>query len=76
MPIEVDPISTDDETPEIVDTLEAATAQPKKVMVDGQSIENHSIPDLIAADKYLKSRTAASTGLGVRYVKFVPPGSV
>lgn len=76
MPIELTPISTDEETPEIVETIEAATVKPRKVVVDGQTVEGHSLPDLIEADKYLKSKTAVQTGLGVRYVKFVPPGGV
>ncbi len=76
MAIELTPITDEEATPAIVDTLEAATAKPKKVVVDGQSVEQHSLTDLIEADRYLKSRSAAATGLGVRYVKFVPPGAI
>lgn len=59
------------------ETIRDNALAPKRVQVDGQTVEQHSIADQIAADKYAKSKeaTAAGKGLGVRYAKFVPPGA-
>ena len=52
------------------------TAGPKKATGDSGSVEQHSLNDQIAADKYLASKKAArSRGLGIRMSKLVPPGS-
>jgi hypothetical protein len=51
-------------------------AGPKKATGDSGSVEQHSLSDQIAADKYLASKKAArSRGLGIRMSKLVPPGS-
>ncbi len=51
-------------------------AGPKKATGDSGSVEQHSLNDQIAADKYLASKKAArSRGLGIRMSKLVPPGS-
>jgi len=51
-------------------------AGPKKATGDSGSVEQHSLTDQIAADKYLASKKAArSRGLGIRMTKLVPPGS-
>lgn len=65
-----------EEADDLTDTIKEAAEAPKKIAVDGQTVENHDLASLIEADRYLKSRTAAASGLGVRYSKFVPPGSV
>ena len=50
---------------------------PRRASGDAASVEQHSLPDQIAADKYLQSRTASrKAGLGVKFNKLVPPGSV
>lgn len=63
--------SSDDEA------LREAANQPAKVSVDGQSIEQHPLMDRIEADRYLASKDAArKPGLGIKFAKVVPPGSV
>lgn len=43
----------------------AAAAEPLKASGDQGSAENHPLPDLIAADKYQKSRDALGGSNGV-----------
>jgi len=51
-------------------------AGPKKATGDSGSVEQHSLNDQIAADRYLASKKAAqSKGLGIRLSKLVPSGS-
>ena len=39
-------------------------------------MEQHPLPDQIAADRYLQSKKAAQgKGLGVKFTKLVPPGT-
>lgn len=47
---------------DLSEQIESAVANPTAVAVDGQSVTNRAIADLIAADKHLASRTAASRG--------------
>lgn len=51
---------------------------PKKATGDSGSMENHSLLDQIAADKYLASRSATSDGYvrGLRLNRIKPPGTV
>lgn len=44
--------------PDLTDDIEAAAAEPLSASVDGQQAAAHPLPDLIAADKYLKGATA------------------
>ncbi len=50
---------------------------PRRIQGDEGEIEEHSIPDLIAADRHLDSQTAvaASGSRGLRLSKFKPPGA-
>ena len=41
-----------------METIEKMLQQPKVVEVDGQRVENHSIDELIEADRYLSSKKA------------------
>ena len=51
--------------------------QPAKASGDSSSVEQHSLPDQIAADKYLASKSAAkSKGLGIKFVKLSPDGAI
>jgi len=62
---------------ELDDTIQQNAAGPKSASGDAGSMEQHSLPDQIAADRYLASKKAArSKGLGVRLTKVVPPGAV
>jgi hypothetical protein len=49
---------------------------PAKAAGDAGSMEQHKLPDQIAADKYLASKEAAkSKHRGLVFNKFVPPGA-
>ena len=50
---------------------------PRSASGDSGSMQQHPLPDQIAADKYLASKGAmARKGLGLTRVKIVPPGTV
>jgi len=52
-------------------------AGPKKASGDAGSVEQHSLADQIAADKYLESKKATrSRGLGIKLAKISPGGTV
>lgn len=61
---------------DIEDAIEENAMGPKKASNDTGSMEQHPLPDQIAADRYTKSTQANQRGLPLRYVKFVPPGTV
>lgn len=49
---------------------------PKKAQGDGGSIEQHSLQDQIAADRYLASKAAVRRrGRGIVISKIIPPGA-
>ncbi len=49
---------------------------PRKASGDSGSVEQHSLPDQIAADKFLESKKAvAQKGLGLKFNKLSPGGS-
>ena len=51
-------------------------AGPKRAKGDSAEMEQHPLPDQIAADRYLASKTAAKRkGLGIGMKKLVPPGT-
>lgn len=51
-------------------------AGPARVSGDAGSVEQHSLSDQIAADRYLASKDAAKTPLrGLRLNKFIPSGT-
>ena len=57
--------------------IEDAIAEPKKAAGDGVSVEQHSLPDQIAAARYLSAKQAAKDKRGgVRFSKLVPGGTV
>ncbi|OHB50502.1 MAG: hypothetical protein A2Y10_18055 [Planctomycetes bacterium GWF2_41_51] len=57
--------------------IETNAAAPAKVTSDGCSVEQHSLAEQIAADRYLKSQQATkSKGLGIKFTKFNASGSV
>jgi hypothetical protein len=50
---------------------------PKRVEGDSGSVEQHSLQDLIAAERFLQSKKAtARQGLGIRFTKISPDGTV
>jgi hypothetical protein len=62
---------------DLEDTIAENAAGPEEATVDGVHVKQHSLPDQIAADRYLESKKASrAKGLGVRRTKVVPPGAV
>ena len=56
--------------------LEEALQQPKKAQVDDQIIEQHSLQDMIALDKYIAQKKTAKTGRsGIRFAKMLSGGA-
>ena len=57
-------------------SIQENAQQPAKATGDSGSIEQHPLPDQIAADRYLASKQAVrSKRLGLRFTKIVPPGA-
>ena len=62
--------------PENLDnTIRENAEGPAEASVDGQTVRQHSLRDQINVDRYLASKRAARTGLGVRMTKVIPPGA-
>ena len=64
----------------MADDLETAIREnaegPAKASGDSGSMEQHKLPDQIAADRYLCTKDAAnSKSRGLRLNKLVPPGA-
>ena len=56
--------------------IENSALGPKKAQGDAGSVEQHSLPDQIAADRYLASKRAMqSRTKGLQLTKLVPPGA-
>lgn len=65
-----------EENQDLADAIRESAAGPKKVAGDAGAVEQHSISELIEADKYLASKEAAkSRGLGIKLTKIVPDGT-
>lgn len=57
--------------------IQENAAGPKAASGDAGSVEQHSLPDQIAADKHLQSKQAMSSkGLGIKLLKISPSGTV
>ena len=57
-------------------SIQENAQQPAKATGDSGSVEQHPLPDQIAADRYLASKRAVrSKRLGLRFTKIVPPGA-
>ena len=58
-------------------SIEEQKAQPKKVTVDGQTVENRSIEELQKADADAGIATAKANGtLPLKFIQFRTPGAV
>ena len=53
----------------------AAEVGPKRVTVDGETVESHSIADLLAAKREDANDNASSPNFGLRFARMVPPGT-
>lgn len=61
---------------DISDALQSKALEPASMSVDGQTVSQRSIADLIAADKYQRSVAATAAGrLPFSMRKLVPPGA-
>ena len=57
--------------------IEQNATGPRKASGDSGSIEQHSLTDQIAVDKYLESKKASrAKGLGVKLAKISPGGTI
>ena len=64
-------------TPNLEQAIRDNAAGPAKAAGDSGSVEQDSLKDQIEADRYLASKDAArKPGLGIKFAKIVPPGSV
>ena len=58
------------------EAIRRAASGPKSAEADGQRVEQHSLSDLVKADRYLASKEAAkSRGGGLRMRKMVHSGA-
>ena len=58
------------------DTIRENAQGPAKATGDSGSMEQHPLPDQIAADRYLEGKKASRRkGLGIAMKKLVPPGT-
>lgn len=60
---------------DLSDKIRENAEAPKRARGDSGEVEQHSLKDQIAADRYLASKEAAKRGLGVKRSKLVPPGA-
>ncbi|OQA76229.1 MAG: hypothetical protein BWY31_04645 [Lentisphaerae bacterium ADurb.Bin242] len=49
------------EETQIEDAIKRNASGPKSAEIDGQKVEQHSLPDQIAADEYLASKKAVKS---------------
>ncbi len=58
---------------DLSESLKRTAEGPRAVSVDGTNVQAQSIPDLIAADKYLRAReTQQRNHLGLHFRKLIP----
>lgn len=58
------------------DSIKENAQGPKRAKGDSAEMEQHPLPDQIAADKYLASKAAAKKkGLGIKLTKLTPSGT-
>ena len=61
---------------DLEDAIRTNAQGPAKATADGVSMEQHKLPDQIAADRYLASKDAAKAkSRGLVLNKLVPPGA-
>lgn len=61
---------------DLTDTIVDLASNPRIGEADGLKIEEHSIPDVVAGDRYILERRAASRRRGgIRITKIVSPGA-
>jgi len=76
-----DPLPENDEgrMGDLGSEIETVAATPKGTSFGGDAVTEHSLPELIAADRHLNEKTAAGRTpqrrLSKLFVKAVPPGA-
>lgn len=66
-----------DPAPHLEQAIRDNALQPAKASVDGQSVEQQPLKDQLEAVRFFASKEAArKPGLGIKFAKIVPPGSV
>jgi hypothetical protein len=61
---------------DLEDTIRENAQGPAKATGDSGSMEQHPLPEQVAADRYLQSKKATRRkGLGIGLKKLVPPGT-
>ena len=61
----------------ITETIAKNAVGPKSAEVDGQRVEQHTLTEQIAADKYLASKDAVKRrGSGLKFSKMTHSGAV
>ena len=64
------------EDTQLEDAIRRNASGPKSAEVDGQKVEQHSLPDQIEADKYLASKKATkSRNSGLKFSKMSHSGA-
>ena len=62
---------------DLKDVIQQNASGPQQATVDGVTAQQHSLPDQIAADKYLAGKAAlGKRNFGLTRAKIVPPGTV
>jgi hypothetical protein len=62
---------------ELDDTIRENAQGPAKASGDSGSMEQHSLPDQIEADRYLESKKATrKKGLPIGLKRIAPPGTI
>ncbi len=61
---------------DLSESIRSTASAPKRAKTEAGEMEQHGLPDQIAADRYLASKQAAGgKGLGVKMSRMVPPGA-
>ncbi len=60
---------------DLTDTIRNGASSPRRARGDSGEVEQHNLKEQIEADRYLNSKQAMKTGLGIRKTKLVPPGA-
>jgi hypothetical protein len=62
----------------LTNTIAENAAGPARARGDSTEFQQHSLPDQIAADKYLASKSAIGTGkkLGIKFLRIKAGGAI
>lgn len=61
---------------DLSEQITSTAAAPKRTNVDGAEVEEHSLKDLVEADKHLAAKQAAAKPhRALRFAKLSPPGT-